>query len=689
MDGRGRVSAHSGLQAWLRVWIRSGRLYAVLAALISGVVLLSGLTRFPLQVTADEVYPSLRGMELADNHFKGEDGELLPVFLRGSTPFAIGDSATIQALPQFFRPNALAWIRGLNAALGLLAATLLAAWLWFGLRLKYAWAMLPLLAGIPAWFYFSRTGLDIALAASFSTAALGCYGFYRAGRVKCIYGAVIFAILAFYTTPAARLAVPSAVVLLAAADWRTHRKNLRPVLGSLLLAAVMAAPLGIFLARHPDGIRQEWLAAGSFLTTDLTPWLKLGRFLLNTLNAFNPLYWFLPDPTAAAYNRMGSYPAQPYWLTPFIVVGAVAALRKLREPAYRNLWLAWLAAAIGAAPYGGRLPELLPAVTVLAVMGVIGLEAAACWLQAKWKPLPAWLPGAMLLAAAGVGCLGLWADGLFFNARWQVDYGKNGLQYGAPQIYGAAAAYASQHPDRSVMVWPDWSNDPEALRQFFVPGNDERVQLGRVDAFLYAIDPAVEAFAFVLPEEQVVMLQDNRKFEVVPIDRITYPNGAPAFGLVELSYTQQAAAIMEQEAARRRVLVEEAIQLDGELITARHSVFDLGGVENLFDGSADSLARTAEANPLVIELVFPMPRRISGVILRLGSEPVMVTAITNPGMRNAQTVSVHGEAVEGMKDVGITLDEDIQVEVLRLEVMDESAQEPAHVHLWEIRLIEK
>ncbi|MHB1382741.1 MAG: hypothetical protein ACYCYC_00220 [Bellilinea sp.] len=682
----GKVEIRSGFRVMLGEITRSGRLFAFLALLLTAVVLFSGITRYPAHVTPDEVYSSLRAVDLLQNNFKGEGGYLLPAFLRGSTPFGVGTGAYLQLLPQFFRPNTLPWIRGLNVLLGLLAALGLTVWLRNALRLAHAWVLMPLLACIPAWFFFTRTGLDITLAASLSMGALGCYGFYRAGRPRLMYGAVVLAMVAFYAAPPARLAVPTAAILLALTDWHYHRENRQLVLRALLLALAMAVPLGIFLVRHPGAIQQELTAAGSFLTHDLQPLMKGGRLALNVLNGFNPFYWFLLDPNTSQQYRMGNHPPLTILLAPFVFWGVTTTLRKILQPAYRLVWIGWLAAAVGAAPFGGRLPELLLAVPFLAITAALGLHEAVRMVQHRWKSMPTWLPDTAVLLGVGSGSLLLLFNALVKSPQWPADYGREGLQYGAPQIYAAAEAYAADIPQRSVLVWPEWSTDPDALRRFFATAAGDRVRLGLLDPFLYRVDPSIDQFAFVIPDDQYQSIQSGGKFEVTAVDIITYPGGSAAFALVELAYTPQADEIMEQEAVRRRALVTEIVRLDGEEVTVRHSVLDIGSPEYLFDGNLDSLIRSTEANPLVVELIFPQPRQIDAILVQLGSEPVTLHVVLNPTGSSPQTFTGHGAATEGMKELRVDFAAGAWVEALRLEVLDETTQEPAHVHLWEIRL---
>ena len=683
------VRVSSRVPAGWRAALRSERLYTGIGLLLAAAVLLIGLTRFPAQVTPDEVYPSLRAVELIRNGFKGEDGALLPAFMRGSTPYGLGTGVYLQVLSQLFRPNTLAWIRAGNALLGLLAGLLLAAWLRFGLRLRHSWVLLPLLAGIPAWFYFSRTGLDVALTASLLLAALSSYGFYRSGRLGFIYGAVALAMLAFYAAPAARLAVPTAVLLLTLLDWQYHRSHWRLVRRALVLAAALCLPLIVFLLRYPDGIIQELAVSGSYLVSNISNWQKAGQFFLAALNVIDPIAWLVVDPNLPVLYRMGPYPPFPLLLAPFTLWGGWLAIQRFHRPEYRLLWIGLLSASLGAAPFGGKLPHLLPAVPLLAAFAVIGLDAALNELAQRWRRMPDWLPAPLLLLAAGGGSVILLFSALTGSRNWPQDYHREGLQFGALQIYETAQAYVRSHPERSVLVWPGWSNDPDALRRFFAPENLERIQNGFLEPYLYRRDPAIDQLAFLLPADLYTQIQASNKFDISPIESIPYPNGQPAFSLVELAYSPQFEQILAQESAERRALVNGKIELGGETVTVRSSALDIGVPANLFDSSRVSLVRTAAANPLVVELIFQQPRSLQGVLLLLGAEPIKVAVILNPGDGSKRvTYSLKTETSDAMKEVKVDFDGAHLVSSLRLEVLDEGAGEPAHVHLWEIQLVE-
>jgi len=417
-------------------------------------------------------------------------------------------------------------------------------------------------------------------------------------------------------------------------------------------------------------------------------WQKAGKFLLAVLQAVNPFQWLLVDPKLASVYRSGPFPPLPVLLFPLVVFGAYKAVQRARQAGYRLLWVGLTAAAVGAAPFGGTLPGSLLAVPVLAVLAMIGLQAALDWLKKRWQRWPDSLPALLAFAVLGGGSLALLISALNPGPRWQVDYGREGLQYGALQIYAAASDYVTGHPERSVLVWPEWTSDPDGLRRFFAPDLGERIKSGMVDTYLYRREPDMEQVAFLLPHDQYQMVLASGKFTVTTVESIAYPDGKPAFHLVELVYTPQFEAILTQETEQRHALVASEVVVDGEIITALHSALDIGVPANLFDDFGESLVRSASANPLAIELYFAAPRQLQGVTLDLGAEPITVTAVLTMGDGQTRTFSQQTPVSNGMKQAWIEFAGSQLVKILRLEVLDESVGDPAHVHLWEITLHE-
>jgi hypothetical protein len=107
----------------------------------------------------------------------------------------------------------------------------------------------------------------------------------------------------------------------------------------------------------------------------------------------------------------------------------------------------------------------------------------------------------------------------------------------------------------------------------------------------------------------------------------------------------------------------------------------------MLDGNPDSLARSFEANPLVVELSFPEPRRLEGLSIIIGSTEVQVTARLYAS-QDAQPVE-YQRVLTGTVDepkVFLEFSEPIEAKILYLEVNDLHQAEPGHVHVWEIFL---
>src|SRR3972149_711303 len=141
----------------------------------------------------------------------------------------------------------------------------------------------------------------------------------------------------------------------------------------------MAIPLVIFLLRHPGGMAQELAAAGSYLVSDAIGWQKAGKFVLAMLQAANPFSCLLFDPYLAAGYRTGPSPPLPILLFPFVVLGGWRAAKRINQAGYRLLWVGLLAAAIGAAPFGGMLPASLLAGPLLAGVAMGWVGGAVGW----------------------------------------------------------------------------------------------------------------------------------------------------------------------------------------------------------------------------------------------------------------------------------------------------------------------
>ena len=97
-------------------------------------------------------------------------------------------------------------------------------------------------------------------------------------------------------------------------------------------------------------------------------------------------------------------------------------------------------------------------------------------------------------------------------------------------------------------------------------------------------------------------------------------------GRREAAAAEESAAAPSTARTGGAAIIEDKALAEGRLLTVRHNPFDLGQSADLFDGRPETFARTEKANPAVLEFVFPEPRPISGVWIKLGGEDFRVTA---------------------------------------------------------------
>ena len=146
-----------------------------------------------------------------------------------------------------------------------------------------------------------------------------------------------------------------------------------------------------------------------------------------------------------------------------------------------------------------------------------------------------------------------------------------------------------------------------------------------------------------------------------------------------------AASAPAAPAASNAGLLEDKALADGRLITVRHNKFDLGQSSDLFDGKPETFARTEKANPAVLEFVFPEPRPLKGVWLKLAGEDFRVTATVKHAGGAPKTYT--RELPHSGFDPEIELDfggDSAPVESVRLELFALRSSD-GHIHIRTVR----
>jgi hypothetical protein len=187
-----------------------------------------------------------------------------------------------------------------------------------------------------------------------------------------------------------------------------------------------------------------------------------------------------------------------------------------------------------------------------------------------------------------------------------------------------------------VWIVPSWINGPDMLRRFFIP-DEPSVQLLELEPLLEEWSEGLEDALLILTSQDLQRASESGTLVLAGTERVLpLPDGTPGFYLVRLAYSARAEADFAAQREAYSRLVSEEIQLAGRILTARHSPFAAGSILDVFDGDPATQVRTAEANPLVIELTFEQPVQILSVALAAEMDSLRLTLRGfAPGLRPA------------------------------------------------------
>jgi hypothetical protein len=492
--------------------------------------------------------------------------------------------------------------------------------------------------------------------------------------------------LAFYTYTPGQVIMVATGLLLLISDWRYHWQHRKIGLLGMGLVLVMAAPLLRFLFMHFGDYTGRLGMYGSYLVGDGTVLQKIGSYLSKWLSGLNPFYYFFANDQNLPVYTMKGYGMVLWPMLPFAALGSWLMLKHIRQSEYRLLLLAILAAPTGAALASIDSNRVQVILIPIVILTAFGLEACLDWVKQKRLISEAALSIGLFLVMGTWGGLIL-RDALVSGPTWFSNYGLDGMQFGARQVFGAAQAYQDAHPDVQIYISPNWTFQSDVVKRFFLPDSTP-IRIGTVDAYIENIKPEVDQTLFVLTPSDYQKVVDSGEFkEITPDLVIPYPDGRPGFYFARLQYRDDIQQIMAAIVEKRHELIFGSITLDGENVGVGYSMLDVGPIDHAFDGDPNTLVKGAEANPLTIELDFPQARKLSGITVRVGSEPVKITAYvtTGDGSQPLQFSTEAGEA-NGYKEVALDFGAAITAQSLRIEVQDVLVPEPTNVHVWEITL---
>ncbi len=644
-----------------------------------------GLERFPIFFFCDEAVQTVQAARLSANGFRGEKGELFPAYFRNTEFFNLSVGVYLQVLPEKLLPRSVFVARAVPVAV--LFSAMLAAGLILRdfLKLRFYWVGILALSGFPGWFLHTRIAFELMLATAAYVWFLYFYLRYRGGRTRSLYAAAVFGALTFYGYNTFQPVIVATALLLGVVDARFHWKNRRTVLAAAALAVLLALPYVRFVRAHSREVGERLRSLDSYWTDSRRSLPeKLGLYGREYANAYNPRYWFRPNPPDdIARHTMKGYTHVPLLALPFIVAGAVLCAWRIRSPGERTLLVAFLCAPAGAAIVHSGITRAMILVVVFGMLVGVAADPLLRFLTRWVRPI---VVGALVWAGLAVSQGAMLADALVHGPTWYRDYGLYGMQWGGREVLGEVARLRKRHPDALIVVSPDWANGMDDLLEFFVPGQ-ERMLVANIDWFRYQKQDIPAETLAVLTEPEYQQAKADPRFEPLRLEKtILYPDGRPGFRAVWLRYAPEFEKVLAAEQQEWRRLVREEVVIGGAKAEVEHSVFDVGGAFHLFDGEDASVVRTGGANPAVVAVHFDPPRPLRELALTLGS------------MHCEITVDVSGPSGEGsFSQLYRDLPADPTVTVplppiggpvatVRISVRDVNAGEPQHVHLREVRL---
>jgi hypothetical protein len=659
---------------------------------------LFGLGDFPIYFFGDEAAQVLFAERLIDQGFRDQLGIWFPLYVDAAanrwTPMF---SMYFHALSLSLFGKSVFVARATSTLVSVLAAAAVSLALKRVFKVRLWWAGVLLLAGAPAFFLHSRTAFETTMAVSFFAGFVSLYLLYRCKSPRYIYPAILVGACAFYTYSNAQVVMAALGALLLIFDFPYHLSNRRTLLSGAALGILAALPLLIFRMRLPEAAGEHLRMINSYWLHSIPVWDKLALFAQKYAYGLSPGYWFWPNSHDLARHRMEGMGHLHQITFPLFLVGLGIALRRLRSAQFRVVILAGLAAPAGAALLEVGITRVLFFTAPAVILMGVGLD----WLVQRLEARLQALPGAVrvtewgVFAALALGSLLLTRTALVDGPTWFQDYGLYGMQYGARQVFAEAIPELLQrYPQAEILVTSVWANGADNFMHFFL---DERmcqqVRMDGIESYLFKQRPLDPQAIFIMTPLEYEKLLSSPKLRLVEtVGRIPYPNGMPGFYMVRLAYTENAAAIFAIELEARNQLVEALVVVDGEEVILRHSQIDMGEPELMFDGDHFSLMRGLEANPFILEMLYPTPRPVKGLEADFGLMDVNLTVkLFAPGGEDPQLPTVrYTLARQRVTDPIIRMDWDAppaEVERVRLEIFNPLSGESANIHIRELKIL--
>lgn len=656
----------------------------LLALMVYLLVRIIGLANFPIYFFTDEAAQTVLAQDFLRDHFKNYMGEFFPAFFENGGKYNLGFSVYAQIIPLILFGKSVFITRLVSVLFSLFAAIAIGFTLRNIIKIHNWWVGVMILSLTPAWFLHSRTAFETALAVSLYAIFLCFYLMYRFCDRKYLYLALLFGFLAFYSYSSMQLVILATGCLFLILDGPYHLRGRWVTLIGAGEIILLSLPYIRFIFNHPGESYHQMEMLGSYWVSAISLTEKIHKFFSEYLNGLNPVFWYGNNPYELIRHVMLGYGYLPRLLFPFLFIGLFYSLMRLKDPVHRILLAILLVAPVGTATVHLGITRILVLIIPATIFTAIGLSFFLDWfsrfrLNARMMSVAVFL----LFSTANFWML---VDVLRNGPLWFRDYSLDGMQYGARQIFPAAMEYLDKNPQKKVILSPSWANGTDVVARFMLY-DPLPIELGSIDGYFDTYRQITPDTTFIMiPDEYQRVINSEKFTNIHLLQTVNYPDGNPGFYFVSLEYSPGIMQKLEAEKEARRELHVDHLLIDGIQVEVRYSTLDMGVIGAAFDGNNATVIRTLEANPLVIELVFQKSLVIKQISLRIGGTTTKSTLMLDSVDGKHMVMEEYASEASTPRDVFFNLPNPISTTFIRIEIKSVYDPEPAHVHLWEIKI---
>ena len=346
------------------------------------------LDKFPIYFFTDEAIQTMSAVDLLARGLRDVNGRLLPTYFENGGQYNLSLSVYLQLIPALL-PRSVFLTRAVPSVISLVVPLSMGLALRDFFKARLWWAAPAFMAAVPAWFLHSRTAFETSLGVSMFSLFIYFYLCYRLKNRRYLTWAFLFGALAFYAYSPLQLVVVLTGVVLLGVDWGYHWADRKGLLRGLAVLVLLAAPYVRFRLQYPEALGQHLTQLQSYWVSSQSLGAKIEEFFRRYLHGFDPAYWFLPNSNDLIRHQMKGLGHLRLISLPFVLLGLGAAVRRLKDPAWRVVLIALLTAPAGAALVDVAITRLLVMVVPLGYLALLGMEQVVAWLIQKHSQLVA------------------------------------------------------------------------------------------------------------------------------------------------------------------------------------------------------------------------------------------------------------------------------------------------------------